>query len=107
MTSTRIIRHWLCAGVLFAGLAGIGHAEAPQDDVLISGPVEAVNWSALEIMISGQFYQLSGSTVVQWQGGTSADLQALQPGQRVQMLINPPYDVDQIPRVRSLTLQAD
>lgn len=108
MTRIRTFRRWLCAGLLCTSLAGAGHAEAPPDEALIFGAVESVNWSSLQIMISGQFYQLSGSTLVQWQGGARADLQALQAGLQVQLLIDPPYyDSDKMPRVRSLILQAD
>ncbi len=107
MTPARNLCRWLCAGLLCTSLATIGRAEAPRDNVLIYGPVETVNWSALQIMISGQYYQLSGSTLTQWQGGARTDLQSLQPGLRVQMLIEPPYDSEAMPRVRSLILQAD
>lgn len=107
MTPTRTLCRWLCAGLLCTSLADIGLAEAPRDKVLISGPVETVNWSALQVMVAGHFYQLSGSTLTQWQGGARTELQSLQPGLRVQMLIEPPYDSNEIPRARSLILQTD
>ncbi len=107
MTLWRTFGRWLHVLLLSGIVAGTTHARTPEDDAIVFGRMESVNWSALLIRVSGHDYRVSGSTLMSWQNGTRADLQSLQPGLQVEMQIDPAHSSSGIPLVRSLMLQLD